>query len=222
MASLAGALISAACSPAETVAIQPTWSDVEPIVGGACASCHGPTAKTTGGSYRLDFYEMSTALCGDAALALDAGVILAGTASVPALMGSDIQVAAGARWPKMPPLPAPSLADWELQTIERWAKSPVKGPPPTGNRAPTISTSKLPEVANGTLAFTAVVADPDGDPVVGVVEVAGFAFLMNRSGTFAVTFDSSKWPAGTVRPTAVLCDGWAPKSYDLGPIQIAH
>jgi len=217
-----GVLASVECSPTQTVATQPTWADVEPIVSGACASCHGPTAKTTGSSYRLDFYEMSTALCGDAALALDTGVVLAGTPSVPVLMASDLEVATGARWPKMPPLPGPSLAGWELQTIERWAKSPVKGPPPAGNRAPTISTGKLPEVVNGTLSFTAVVDDPDGDPVMGVVEVAGLAFLMNRPGAFAVDFDASSWPAGTVRPTAVLCDGWTKATYDLGPIQIQH
>jgi hypothetical protein len=219
---VASALVGVGCSSTPIVPAQPTWADVEPIVRGECAGCHGPTAQVTGSSYRLDFYEMSSAVCGDAALALGSGVVLAGTPSVPAQMGADIQTATGARWPKMPPLPAPSLADWETQTIERWAKAPVKGLPPVGNRLPTITTNNLPNVANGTFSFTALVDDPDGDPVVGVVEVAGFAFLMNRPGSFAVTFDASTWPAGTVRPTAVLCDGWAKATYDLGPIQISH
>jgi hypothetical protein len=219
---LAASLAVAACSPTPIVPAQPTWADVEPIVRGECAGCHGSTAKDTGNSYRLDFYEISTAICGDAALALDSGVLLAGTPSVPAQISTDIEVAKGARWPKMPPLPSPALADWEKLTLERWAKAPTKGPPPAGNRVPTITTSKLPAVANGTFSFTAIVDDPDGDPVVGVIEVGGEAFLMNRPGSFAVKIDSSSWPAGTVRPVAVLCDGWAKATYDLGPVQIQH
>jgi mono/diheme cytochrome c family protein len=209
-----------ACSPTQVAPTQPTWADVEPIIAGECAGCHGPTAKTTGSSYRLDFYEMSTALCGDAALALDSGVVLAGT--VPAQIGTDIVVAKGARWPKMPPLPSPQLADWETQTLERWSMSPVKGPPPPNNHLPTITTSLLPATAKGTFSFTADVEDADGDPVLGVIEVGGYAFLMNRPGAFAVSFDASSWPAGTVRPQAVLCDGWANKTYDLGPVTIQH
>jgi hypothetical protein len=220
LASAACAIGVAACSSTPEVPAQPTWADVEPIIQGECAGCHGSTAKDTGLSYRLDFYEMSTALCGDAALALDPGVVLAGTA--PAQIGTDIEVAKGARWPKMPPLPSPALADWEKQTLERWVKAPTKGPPPAGNHLPTIRTSRLPEVANGTFSFTAIVDDPDGDPVLGVIEVAGAAFLMNRPGSFAVSFDASAWPAGAVRPTAVLCDGWTKATYDLGPVQIKH
>jgi hypothetical protein len=218
---VAGALLSgAACSPEPVAPLQPTWADVAPIVRGQCAGCHGSTAKDTGQSYRLDFYEMSPTVCGDAALAMDPGLVLASSAS--ALMGSDIQVASGARFPKMPPLPAPALADWEITTIERWSKSPAKGPPPPTNHPPTITTGKIAATADATLSFTAIVDDPDGDPVVGVVEVNGLAFLMNRPGSFAVSFDSSSWPAGTVRPQAVLCDGWVQKTYDLGPITVKH
>jgi len=215
-------LWGAACTDAHTVKLQPTWADVEPIIQGQCSACHGPTAKDTGLSYRLDFYEMSLALCGDAALALDGSVVLAGSGSVPGLIQTDIETPEGGRWPRMPPLPSPALPDWELQTLERWTKSPTKGPPPLGNRAPTITTSKLPAVVDGKLAFTAIVDDPDGDAVVGVVEIAGLAFLMNRPGAFAVSFDASSWPAGTLRPTAVLCDGWAKTTTDLGPVQIKH
>jgi len=211
-----------ACSDVPSIPLQPTWSDVEPILRGQCVSCHGPTAKDTGSSYRLDFYEMTPAICGDAALALDAAVILAGGAGTPALIRIDVEPMAGVAWPRMPPQPSPALPDWQRETLARWATSPVKGPPPHGNRAPTITTSKLPALSDRTFTFTAILDDPDGDPVIGVIKAGGFAFLMNRPGSFAVAFDTAAWPAGSLRPTAVLCDGWMSASYDLGPVEIKH
>jgi hypothetical protein len=220
-----GALLCAlfaACSGPPAVPVQPTWADVQPILRGQCDGCHGSNAKQTGSSYRLDLYEVNGGVCGDAALAIEPGVLLAGFPTVPDLIRSDIVAAAGAPRPRMPPAPAPALPDWQLQTLERWVTSPVKGPAPSQNRAPTISTNGLPAMADETLTFTASLEDADGDPVIGVIEVAGYAFLMNRGGSFAVDFDSSSWPAGVVRPTAVLCDGWTKATYDLGPLEITH
>jgi len=215
-------LAAPACSGPPAIPTAPTWADVQPILRGQCDGCHGSTAKQTGSSYRLDFYETSPSVCGDASLAIDNSVLLAGFPSVAAQIRTDIEAHDGAPRPRMPPAPAPALPDWQLQTIERWVTSPVKGPSPSGNRAPTIMTSGLPAAADGTLSFTATLADPDGDPVIGVIEVAGFAFLMNRPGSFAVSFDTHDWPAGSQRPTAVVCDGWTKATYDLGPLLIQH
>ena len=72
------------------------------------------------------------------------------------------------------------------------------------------------------LAFTAILDDPDGDSVIGVVEVPGLELLMNRPGSFDVAFDSSGWPPGPIYPIAVLCDGWTSTTVELGPIVVQH
>jgi hypothetical protein len=212
---------AAACSQPPTVPLHPTWADVSPIVQGECASCHGPTALTTGGGYRLDFYDMTPAVCGDAAQGIGNAPILAGL--VAPLMKLDLASPGGGVRARMPPAPAPGLFDWERNTIDRWADEPSKGAPPVTNRVPTIDVHRLPaSVTNDHLSFTAVVADPDGDPVVGVLEIAGAVYGMNRPGAFDVELDASSWVAGTQRLAAVLCDGWTNVRYDLGPIQITR
>ena len=198
-----------------------------PILRGECSQCHGSTALQTGLDYRLDFFDMTSDVCGEAARALPSptalptpGPVLAAAAA--SLIMTDIEPPAGGGDPKMPPLPGLPLFDWEQQTLERWASKPVKGPPPTGNHQPTIQVNGLPSVVDRQLAFTVLLSDADGDDVVGVIEVAGQLFAMNRSGSFAVDFDASTFPSGVQRMTAVLCDGWASASYDLGPVDVKH
>jgi hypothetical protein len=229
---LAGLPVGAGCSLEPTAPAHPTWANVAPILRGECVSCHGWTAtdrpanaagvhpENTGGSLRFDFFDLAP--CGDAAQALDANVSLAGSPIVTAQLGTDVLPQNGASWPRMPPQPSLALPDWELETIERWAPQPAKGPPPPGNRPPTIAVDQFPAVVDATLTFTAVIDDPDGDSVLGVIEVGGLAFLMDRPGSFAVSLDSTSWPSGPMRPIAVLCDGWVSQSYDLGPVQIQH
>ena len=232
---LAVALVAAgACGEGGTAPAQPTWADAAPVLRGACASCHGWTASDrppdasgvrpldTGGGLRLDFYDVTADVCGDAALALDPTSTLAGAPGVSLQIKNDIVAQPGAHWPRMPPQPSPALPDWELQTLQRWAAQPVKGPPPPTNRPPTIRVSQFPSTASAQLAFTAILDDPDADAVVGVIELGDQAFLMNRPGAFAVQLDASTATAGVVHPIAVLCDGWTQVSYDLGPVQIRH
>ncbi len=231
---LALLVASAGCGGAGVAPAHPTWADVAPILRGECGSCHGWTASdrppdaagvrppNTGGSLRFDFYDVTTDVCGDAALALDQTSTLAGAAGVGLQIESDVVTASGARWPRMPPQPSPAMPGWQVETLTRWAAQPVKGPPPPGNRPPTIAVGQFPSAANAQLGFTAIIDDPDGDSVLGVVELNGLAFLMNRPGAFAVEFDSSSWAAGSVHPIAILCDGWSQIAYDLGPVQIRH
>ena len=137
-------------------------------------------------------------------------------------IAADLVVQPGAQVPRMPPAPYPALQSWELETLERWASEPVKGLPPSGNRPPTIATNRLPATADQQLSFTAILDDPDGDSVIGAIELPGLALLMNRPGAFDVMFDSSAWPSGPVYPIAVLCDGWTKTTVELGPILVQH
>jgi hypothetical protein len=215
------ALAGGACTMqagAPPVAAQPTWADVEPIVDGECSSCHGSTADADGLGYRLDFFDMTQDTCGDAAAALG-DAPLAGAWSMK--IGQDVTPSVDGH-AKMPPLPGTPLADWERETLQRWASQPVKGPPPAGNHAPFIQVSQMPSTVDKELDFTAVLDDADGDSVVGAIEIADVRYLMNRSGSFGVAIDSSGWPTGTQRMKAVLCDGWQSVTVDLGPIQISH
>jgi len=215
------------CNSTPEEPLNPAWADVAPIFRGECNSCHGWTAGQTGAGYRFDFFDATQEVCGDAAKALT-NVTLAGTLTPNGLplaapfIAQDVVREAGAAWPRMPPQPSPALPDWEFSTLERWAWQPVKGPPPSDNRAPTIAVYNFPARAASTLSFTVVVDDPDGDSAVGVVETSDFAFLMNRPGSFDVSFDTSQWQTGSVALQAVLCDGWASATIPLGTVQIVH
>jgi hypothetical protein len=213
---------SGGCDATPAEPLNPTWADVAPIFRGECNGCHGWNAGQTGGGYRFDFFEATKDVCGDAALALGPGVVLAGSPLVAPLIVEDVIPWSGAAWARMPPQPSPALPHWERDTIERWAVGPVKGPPPPDNRPPTIAVTRYPATADRQLTFTAVVDDPDGDSVLGVVEANGLAFLMSRPGSFAVSFDSSTWPPGPQSVTAVLCDGWTKASVPLGTVAVSH
>jgi hypothetical protein len=214
------AAAGAACSGPPSVPEQPTWADVAPIMRGECGGCHGSTADVSGAGYRFDFYDMTADTCGDAAQAMRSGTVLAGAAA--SMVGMDVTPMGDTARARMPPLPASPLPDWEREALVRWAAQPIKGPPPAGDRAPTITVARLPFTADARLAFTAIVDDPEGEPVIGAIALGDLRFLMNRSGSFAVDFDTTGWPPGAQRLTAVLCDGWQRVTYDLGPVQIAH
>jgi hypothetical protein len=214
------ALLGAACSGPPSVPAHPTWADVAPILHGECTWCHGSTASATGGGYRLDFFDMTSDVCGEAAQAIPRATILASTSATS--IETDVTPPQDGVRSRMPPAPAPPLPDWERLALVRWATQPAKGAPPAGNRPPTITISHVPVSADHRLTFTAVLDDPDGEPAVGVIKIAGVLFAMDRSGAFSVDLDSSTWPAGPQRLTAVLCDGWTKAIYDLGPVTIQH
>lgn len=215
-------LASASCSPLPEVPAHPTWADVEPIMAGECSDCHGSRAGIEGFGYRLDFFDMTPDVCGDAAQALGPVTGLAGSAGVAALIDRDITPPGGGLRAQMPPAPGTVLTDWQRETIDRWTSNPVKGPPPAHNHPPTIEVRRLPATVDAQLAFSAILDDADGEPVLGVIEIENVVYQMNRAGSFAVSIDSSGFPVGTTRMTAVLCDGWVSATYDLGPIQVQH
>ena len=212
-------LVCGACGNEPSPPEHPTWADVQPIIMGQCSHCHGVTSSVTGSGYRLDFYDMTTDVCGEAARALPGGILAAQAA--PSII-MDVTVPTDGSHARMPPAPAPGLHDWERETLLRWADQPVKGPPPAGNHAPTIQVSGLPKGVDKTLRFSALLDDADGDEVVGILKIAGSVLAMPSSGSFAVEIPSDSWPAGPQRLTAVLCDGWASVPVDLGPVDVKH
>ncbi|MFL5306757.1 MAG: hypothetical protein ACJ8F1_16190 [Polyangia bacterium] len=213
-----GGWLLSSCGGHASVPEQPTWADVQPILRANCAGCHGSTAAQTGLGYRLDFYDLPSSVCGDAAMAIPAGTPLA--AAFAQTIASDITPPDSGERERMPPLPGPSLESWDRDTLLRWAMQPIKGAPPAENRAPTIQVFGLPSQVTNRLEFTALVADPDGDEAVGVVKMGGVTFAMNRSGSFTAAVDLTGTPAGRYPVTAVACDGWMSSSYELGWIDI--
>ncbi len=226
-----GLLAAAGCGGQAPEPVSPGWADVEPIFRGECNGCHGWNTGQTGGGYRFDFSDTVSleAACGLAAQAINpkklvpSPISLAADPGVPKLIGMDVVAQAGQRWARMPPQPSPALTARDRDMLQRWAANPNPSGPPADNRPPSITVSNIPPSASAELDFTAVLDDPDGDPVLGVITVNNLGFFMNRSGSFAVSFDSSTWPAGPQTVAAVVCDGWTKVSVSsLGTVQIAH
>jgi hypothetical protein len=205
----------------------PTWADVQPIVRAECSSCHGATAAVTGAGHRFDFYDMTTELCGPAAQALDPTLPLAHALS-PAIWDA-ITTTTDRPYtrPRMPPEPAPYLADREWKTIRHWLDDGApKGDRPSGNTPARIQIygdlAAAGRSLDRSLDITVVVEDPDGDPVVGVLTLGDVTLKMDRAGAFTAHLDTSTWPAGPRSVGTVLCDGWSSVHYLLGTMQIAH
>lgn len=220
---LCAGAFSGACRSSHPVPEQPTWADVEPIVRGACAQCHGSNAKVAGsyggGTFRFDFYDMTDAVCGEAAEALRGNALGMTWAT---MMAADV-TSPGSGWrSRMPPSPGDQLADWERETIVRWARKPLRGTPSPENHRPSIELVGATQTTDRSLKLTAVVSDPDGEPVVGVLKVGDTRLVMDRAGSFSATLDTSAWAIGTRPLSATLCDGWNNVTIALGSVTIAH
>jgi len=213
-----GGVVVASCAD-HAVPQSPTWADVEPILRGTCIQCHGADANLAGMTYRFDFYDMTPEVCGDAAIALNGQLLAHGLAMQ---IGQDV-TPPGSGWrPKMPPAPTHPLADWERETVQRWAMAPQRGVPKGTNRQPVIQLDAMSGIVDKTLPFSAIVSDPDGESVVGVLKIGDQTLVMDRPGLFSTTLDTSKWSEGTQPVSATLCDGWNSITYQLGNVQISH
>lgn len=214
------------CLPQATE--HPTWTDVRPILSGECVHCHGSTADRlgdarTGGGFRLDFYDMKQDVCGEATRVLGVGKSLAYAYRDEIWEAITAPADNPGGRPRMPPPPASYLADWQWQTIQRWvADGAPKGELPHGNQPARFRLYHDSGPADRTLDITAVIEDPDGDPVVGVLQVGDVTLSMDRGGAFSATLDTSSWPAGERAVTAVLCDGWSNVSYAVGTLVVRH
>ena len=245
LSSMLAVVAQSACT-ARSTPEHPTWSDVEPILRAECLGCHGGSAPSTGSVpdatgapaiiYRFDFYDLTPAICGEAASAVDvtrqfaAGFAKDDAQTIAEAITVDPDHLASR--PRMPPAPATPLAEWEWQTILRWTAGapdagadepvPEKGPAPLQNRAPVVSLSRLNRTADKRVSLSANLEDPDGHSAVGVLTIGTFTLRMDRPGIFAADIDTSKWLEGDTPVQAVVCDGWTTASYNLGTIAITH
>jgi hypothetical protein len=212
---------AAGCGGGPQAPASPTWVDVQPIIRGQCTGCHGTTAGMSGGGFRFDFYDM--AVCDNAARALPDGLPLAQAQATKIWNAiTTTQDQPNVR-PIMPPPPAPYLADWEWQTIKAWRDGGTPKGTPVDNHAPTIQLYGQLATADTGFDITAVVADADADPVVGMLSIGDLSLYMDRSGAFSAHVDTSSWAAGQVAISAELCDGWAATQVpQLGTITVHH
>ena len=223
-------VLAGACAGAPDLPEHPTWADVEPILRGQCNHCHGATAETTGSAaaltgapgavYRLDFFDINDGACGEAAMAISPASV---ARSVATQMRESVASVNGNR-PRMPPAPAPLLSQWEREVIDRWTRMPppAKGGAPWSNRMPRLQVFSFPRTADDSLKFSAILSDPDDDPVIGVINAAGAMVKLDRAGSFAVSIDTTAWPRGKQTLTAVLCDGWGNQSFQVGEVEVVH
>jgi hypothetical protein len=210
----------------------PTWVDVQPILAGECVHCHGAGADETGsdrtgGGFRFDFYamkdDMGDDVCGEATNVLGKDKQLAKAYASDILTAISTTADRPNDRPAMPPPPAPYLHDWEWQTIQAWVNDGApRGELPPSNRPPRFRLYHDSGPADATLDITAVIEDPDGDPVVGVLMFGDDHLKMNRAGAFSETLDTSSWAAGDRAITAVLCDGWSNVTYSVGMLTVDH
>ncbi len=206
----------------------PTWANVQPVLAGECTHCHGANADRlddtrTGGGFRLDFYDMKMDVCGEATQVLGEGKRLAFEQAGKIWESITTTADRPDARPLMPPPPAPYLADWEWRTIQRWvADGAPKGELPPGNRPARFRLYHDSGPADQTLDITAVIEDPDGDPIVGVLLFGDARLNMDHGGAYSATLDTSSWEAGERPITAVLCDGWSNVSYAVGTLTVGH
>lgn len=217
-----GCLSLGACE-SHAVPENPTWVDVEPILRARCLQCHGGSAPLTGSVdnviYRFDFFDLTPNVCGDAAAAVELPSLAAGWSGS---IARAITSPDGFIRPRMPPLPATPLADWEWQTLLRWTDHPQKGPFPAGDRPPTCRITNATRVIDAKLDLGVVVEDPEGESAVGFLTVGDTRITLDRPGAFSAVMDTSAWPEGDVPVSAVLCDGWNRATYELGSFTVQH
>lgn len=223
-AAIAAVALSSSCASQDPeVPAHPTWADVEPILRTECVGCHGGSAAKTGNAggvtYRFDFFDVTSATCGDATGAMSGARFAAAASSQIAF---DITSDDASLRPKMPPAPAPWLADWEWKTLLRWTHDPKKGQPGS-NRPPTLTITSPERLITGWFTLAVDLEDPDGDSAIGVLHIGDATLTMDRPGTFSVEVDGSQWPPGDTPVTATVCDGWSEATYDestLGSFQV--
>ena len=211
-AALAAAALSA-CAP--EVPENPTWlQDVRPIVLGNCVRCHTPPPiEGAPDNVRFDKYEDEDR---DGSGSAD----MYGAGSEAMIMA--VRVEAEEMPPEFPLLPR------QIDVIAAWAEAGApKGEPVEGNRAPTMEligdfeqdddlvvVDYRIDDADSDLVTGRVEADPDGD---GPVLTVTFDLF---SGVSRIVWDIAEVPTGSYELTAIIDDGSAEATFELGSIDV--
>jgi hypothetical protein len=207
-----------ACEAPPVVPKEPTWVDVEPIFRGQCNHCHGRTADVTGGTFRLDVFDSSDARCGEVASTMKSpidGSFWANRAVV------SVKPDEGAR-PRMPPSPASTLEDWEVEMLTKYTASKEKLKDNKANKKPTITLmGKLPDDVDNELEVNVIAGDPDDHGVVGFLKLGDEVVDLPGPGLHTVKFNTSMVMDGdelTLR--GGVCDSWANTVRNLGTVTV--
>jgi hypothetical protein len=206
--------IVAGCTP--EVPAEPSFQqDVMPILAANCVRCHGdPAIGGAPRAFRLDaFDDVAIAegepVCGE--------TTTCGAASYASL------IAARVRDERAPMPPRFPLDDWQIETLERWAASPVRGAPREPNAVPVVVVEGYAQV--GALVTLRVrVDDPDGDLVAGTLRArVGTADRLVgalRTGTSEVVWDATGIALGAHALTAAVDDGAQVHTIQLGTVDV--
>lgn len=219
LASLLSATAALGCGTEQAVPEMPTWAgDVQPILRANCFHCHGASANyklyrtmrwdvfdlSEEPYQRMGFEKVFEEVEVSGKLTRVATFFGASDSSHGGIISAYVDVDAGEQ--RMPPAPATPLSARDRAVLQNWAEllkkqpaSALKGSHPT-NHPPTIS--RLAPGLN-------VVADEDGDQVLGKLDCGGVEVRIRHSG--AVTL-----PAGASPPCrGTLYDGYAEAAVSL-------
>lgn len=176
---------------ADPVPDVPTWvQDVEPILRGNCFHCHGARPVHQDAA-RWDFYDRGdprVLAIGDFSAHLISGKDPAHFVAIRAFVDPTLD-----NGRRMPPPPAPRLAQRDLDVLDAWRASGFQRGTRPYNQIPTITWSPA--------APQLLVRDGDQEQVLGKLVCTGGEMLLARSGSFTLA-DGLQPPC-----TAVLFDG---------------
>jgi hypothetical protein len=203
------AFIAGACTP--TAPADPSFQvDVLPILAANCVRCHGFPAMTGPREFRLDTFGDVAVTdgqpgsgCGGDPLDPDpiTETVICGTAASAPLIPARIADDHPSRFP---------LDDYQIETLENWARTAQRGAARPGNAAPTLVIEDTTQ--SGTLVTVrARVDDADHDVVAGTLRTTagGRDRLVGpvRSGTLDLVWETVGIPPGDYPLVANLDDG---------------
>ncbi len=200
--------------------------DVLPILAANCVRCHGlPVLGGAPEEFRLDSFANTVVTdglpgagaCGGDTDNPQAEVVICGASQYALLVGARLRNEQRPMPPRFP------LEEYQLDTLARWVKAPVRGSPRPGNHPPTLVVNDITRLGTRVTVRTRV-EDGDHDLVVGTVyvTVAGRDRVVGsvRSGTLDVTWDSTGVPPGAYPLSATLDDGADVHAIRLGVLDV--
>jgi hypothetical protein len=218
------ATVLVACTP-QAPATPSFQQDVLPILAASCVRCHGyPVIGGAPDEFRLDTFEDTLVRagtpnpgCGPDLANPDAEVIICGAATYAQTIPFRIRDEARPMPPRFP------LDDYQIETLENWARDPVRGEPRPGNRVPAVTIEAI-EQAERVIHLRTRVLDDDRDLVVGSLRarIGDQALLVGpvRSGLVELAWDVAGLPPGDHPLEAHVDDGAQVHILSLGQITI--